>query len=184
VPVLKADKQKFRASIRSWEPRTRNQDGENDENSFRTRRGGRVVEMATVTSWDRFHAQAKWKMSDNGACEAGIGGLKTHTHHLAAHHGRPGRWTSEDVEAARRLADEEQYPRRLHGRPPKKSGKNVHRRRMKNDVAAATSSNSVDKRSATNEASPYSNSWTGPAKLRSTVGPSSERSSLSAIFHS
>jgi hypothetical protein len=52
----------------------------------------------------------------NGACEAGIGGLKTRTHHLAAHHGRPGRWTAEDVEAARRLADEEQYPRRLHGR--------------------------------------------------------------------
>jgi transposase InsO family protein len=52
----------------------------------------------------------------NGACEAGIGGLKTRTHHLAAVHGRPGRWTTEDVEAARRLADEEQYPRRLHGR--------------------------------------------------------------------
>ena len=52
----------------------------------------------------------------NGACEAGIGGLKMRTHHLAAHHGRPGRWTTEDVEAARRLADEEQYPRRLHGR--------------------------------------------------------------------
>lgn len=52
----------------------------------------------------------------NGACEAGIGGLKVRTHHLAAVHGRPGRWTTEDVEAARRLADEEQYPRRLHGR--------------------------------------------------------------------
>jgi transposase InsO family protein len=52
----------------------------------------------------------------NGACEAGIGGLKVRTHHLAAAHGRPGRWTTEDVEAARRLADEEQYPRRLHGR--------------------------------------------------------------------
>ena len=52
----------------------------------------------------------------NGACEAGIGGLKVRTHHRAAAQGRPGRWTSEDVEAARRLADEEQYPRRLHGR--------------------------------------------------------------------
>jgi transposase InsO family protein len=52
----------------------------------------------------------------NGACEAGIGGLKTRTHHLAARYGRPGRWTTEDVEAARRLADEEQYPRRLSGR--------------------------------------------------------------------
>ncbi len=51
----------------------------------------------------------------NGACEAGIGALKTRTHHLAARHGRPGRWTTEDVEAARRLADEEHYPRRLRG---------------------------------------------------------------------
>lgn len=51
----------------------------------------------------------------NGACEAGIGSLKTRTHHLAAHDGRPGRWTCEDVEAARRMADEEQYPRRLGG---------------------------------------------------------------------
>ena len=44
---------------------------------------------------------------NNGVCEAGIGGLKLRTHHLAAAQGRPGRWTSEDVEAARRLADEE-----------------------------------------------------------------------------
>lgn len=51
----------------------------------------------------------------NGACEAGIGGLKARTHHLAARHGRPGRWSMEDVEAARRLADEVQYPRRLRG---------------------------------------------------------------------
>lgn len=51
----------------------------------------------------------------NGACEAGIGGLKIRTHHLAAHEARPGTWTCEDVEAARRMADEEHYPRRLHG---------------------------------------------------------------------
>ena len=51
----------------------------------------------------------------NGACEAGIGGLKTRTHHLAARAGRPGRWSCEDVEAARRMADEEHYPRRLSG---------------------------------------------------------------------
>jgi transposase InsO family protein len=51
----------------------------------------------------------------NGACEAGIGGLKTRTHHRAAGDGRPGRWTCEDVEAARRMADEEHYPWRLRG---------------------------------------------------------------------
>jgi len=52
----------------------------------------------------------------NGACEAGIGGLKTRTHHRAAGNGRPGQWTCEDVEAARRMADEEHYPWRLRGR--------------------------------------------------------------------
>lgn len=51
----------------------------------------------------------------NGACEAGIGSLKTRTHHRAALDGRPGLWSSEDVEAARRMADEEHYPRRLRG---------------------------------------------------------------------
>lgn len=51
----------------------------------------------------------------NGACEAGIGSLKTRTHHRAALEGRPGLWSSEDVEAARRMADEEHYPRRLRG---------------------------------------------------------------------
>jgi transposase InsO family protein len=46
----------------------------------------------------------------NGACEAGIGGLKTRAHHLASFAGRPGEWTIEDVERARCLGNE-------HGRP-------------------------------------------------------------------
>jgi hypothetical protein len=37
----------------------------------------------------------------NGSCEAGIGSLKTYTHHEAARHGRPGEWTCDDVETAR-----------------------------------------------------------------------------------
>ena len=44
----------------------------------------------------------------NGSREAGIGWLKTRTHYLAS---EPGFWTSEDTEAARRLANEEHYPR-------------------------------------------------------------------------
>lgn len=44
--------------------------------------------------------------SYNGACEAGIGSLATRTHHEASRHGRPGRWSSDDVEAARRQANE------------------------------------------------------------------------------
>lgn len=39
----------------------------------------------------------------NGACEAGIGVLKTRAHHEAVRHGRAGAWTSDDVEAARML---------------------------------------------------------------------------------
>lgn len=44
--------------------------------------------------------------SYNGACEAGIGSLSTRARYEAARHGRPGRWTSDDVEAARRQANE------------------------------------------------------------------------------
>ena len=46
----------------------------------------------------------------NGACEAGNGALKTHTHEEAARQGRPGRWTADDMEAARRMANELVYP--------------------------------------------------------------------------
>ncbi len=37
----------------------------------------------------------------NGACEAGIGSIKTRAHHIAARNGRPGQWTCDDVEEAR-----------------------------------------------------------------------------------
>jgi len=42
----------------------------------------------------------------NGSREAGIGGLKNHTHQQAAAAGHPGFWTSDDVEAAKRHANE------------------------------------------------------------------------------
>lgn len=42
----------------------------------------------------------------NGACEAGIGTLKTYAHHEAARNDRPGEWTCDDVEAARLRANE------------------------------------------------------------------------------
>lgn len=41
----------------------------------------------------------------NGACEAGLGALKTRTHHLAARDGDPATWTCNQVEAARLLAN-------------------------------------------------------------------------------
>jgi len=37
----------------------------------------------------------------NGACEAGIGSLKTRAHHESARNDRPGEWTCDDVEAGR-----------------------------------------------------------------------------------
>jgi hypothetical protein len=46
----------------------------------------------------------------NGACEAGIGSMKTRTHHRAASSGRPGEWTCEDTEAARQEANQTARP--------------------------------------------------------------------------
>ena len=54
----------------------------------------------------------------NGACEAGIGTLKTYAHHEAARHDRPGEWTCDDVEAARLRANELTRPRGLDGPTP------------------------------------------------------------------
>lgn len=42
----------------------------------------------------------------NGACEAGIGTLKTYAHYQAVRNDRPDGWTCDDVEAARRRANE------------------------------------------------------------------------------
>jgi transposase InsO family protein len=54
----------------------------------------------------------------NGACEAGIGSLKTRTHHQAAHHGHPEHWTIDNVEAAREEANELARPRGPSGPSP------------------------------------------------------------------
>jgi transposase InsO family protein len=42
----------------------------------------------------------------NGACESGNGTLAAYTHHESAIHGRPGEWTSDDLEGARSRANE------------------------------------------------------------------------------
>jgi len=46
----------------------------------------------------------------NGACEAGVGSIATRAHHHAAFFDRPGQWTADDVEAARRQANETARP--------------------------------------------------------------------------
>ena len=56
--------------------------------------------------------------SYNGACEAGIGSLATRAHHASARNGRPGEWTCDDLEAARREANETARPWGVHGPTP------------------------------------------------------------------
>lgn len=51
----------------------------------------------------------------NGACEAGNGALKIRTHEEAARQGRVGHWTADDLEVARRMANEHGYPRGPRG---------------------------------------------------------------------
>jgi len=46
----------------------------------------------------------------NGACEAGNGAMQIRTHEEAARQGRPGHWTADDLEAARRMANDLYYP--------------------------------------------------------------------------
>lgn len=46
----------------------------------------------------------------NGACEAGIGSMKTRALHIAASNGRPANWTCDDIEGARLQANETARP--------------------------------------------------------------------------
>ena len=56
----------------------------------------------------------------NGAIEAGIGQLKTRTHIIASQHNRPGRWTADDIEGARLLANRTLRPWGRGGPTPEK----------------------------------------------------------------
>src|SRR5262245_24925432 len=54
----------------------------------------------------------------NGSCEAGIGSIETRAHYIAAQHDRPGAWTADDVEQARRQANEMARPQGADGPTP------------------------------------------------------------------
>ena len=54
----------------------------------------------------------------NGAIEAGIGSLKTHTWYEAARRNRVGYWTCDDVEAGRLKANETSRPSGPNGPSP------------------------------------------------------------------
>jgi hypothetical protein len=72
---------------------------------------------ALLTRWNVLPLYSpRYTPNYNGSCEAGIGGLKSRTRHLADYDGGEHAWTSAHLEAARRMANEEHYPRRLKGR--------------------------------------------------------------------
>lgn len=54
----------------------------------------------------------------NGSCEAGIGSMKTRTHHQAARGNHAGDWTCADAEAARQQANETGRPWGSRGPTP------------------------------------------------------------------
>lgn len=66
---------------------------------------------AVLAAWGvwQLRSPPEWPQY-NGACEAGIGSMKTRTHHQAAAAGRPGEWACDDAEAARRQANETARP--------------------------------------------------------------------------
>ncbi len=68
----------------------------------------RVINLLSPPYWPRY----------NGACESGVGTLKGYTHHQAALCDRPGRWTCDDLEAARLRANELSRPRGEDGPTP------------------------------------------------------------------
>jgi len=72
-----------------------------------------------LAGWGVWHLRSppEWP-AYNGACEAGIGSMKTRTHHESSRYGRAGEWTCEDVQAARLQANETARPRGLNGPTP------------------------------------------------------------------
>lgn len=73
-----------------------------------------VIKLAYL--WDvTFLTSPPYTPWYNGAAEAGIGTLKTYTHHEAARNDRPGRWTCDDLEAARLRANHVARPRGRKG---------------------------------------------------------------------
>src|SRR5262249_5982351 len=65
-------------------------------------------DLATLLAqWQVWHLRSPREWPEyNGACEAGIGSMKTRTHHEATRRGMPGQWSSDDVEAARLQANQ------------------------------------------------------------------------------
>ena len=77
---------------------------------------------ASLAAWQIWHLYSPPRLPQyNGSCEAGIGSMKTRTHHQAARCGRAGEWTCEDLEAARREANETARPWGSRGPTPEET---------------------------------------------------------------
>jgi hypothetical protein len=84
-----------------------------------------------LADWQVWHLLSPLDLPEyNGACEAGIGSMKTRTHHQAARYGRPAEWTSDDAEAARLEANETARPWGHRGPTPEQAW--AARRRLTN----------------------------------------------------
>jgi hypothetical protein len=72
-----------------------------------------------LKKWRVWHLRSPPEYPEfNGACEAGIGSMKTRTFHAAARHGRPSDCTCDDVEAARLQANQTARPWGANGPTP------------------------------------------------------------------
>src|SRR5262249_20258658 len=72
-----------------------------------------------LAAWQVWHLRSPPDLPEyNGACEAGIGSMKTRTHHQASRHGRHGAWMCEDAEGARLQANDTARPWGYRGPTP------------------------------------------------------------------
>jgi transposase InsO family protein len=72
-----------------------------------------------LKEWEVAHLRSPPECPEyNGSAEAGVGSMKTRTHHQAARRGCAGLWSSDDAEAARLQANETARPWGLDGPTP------------------------------------------------------------------
>jgi hypothetical protein len=75
-----------------------------------------------LDNWRIWHLRSPPEWPEyNGAFEAGIGSMKTRTHHESSRGGHSGEWTCDDVEAARLQANQTGRPMGLHGPTPQEA---------------------------------------------------------------
>ncbi len=82
-----------------------------------------VFRASVVKAWAERHgvrllySPPRWPRY-NGSVECGIGTLKVHAHYASALHDRPGEWTIDDIELARRTMNDTGRPRGIDGPNP------------------------------------------------------------------